>query len=39
MLVMDGYSKNSNNLFYKAPMDASGWMKKDNIEKLVIIAK
>ena len=32
MLVMDGCSKNSTNLFYKTPMDASGWMKKDNIE-------
>ena len=28
MLVMDGCSKNLNNLFYKPPMDASGWMKK-----------
>ena len=24
MLVMDGCSNNSNNLFYKTPMDASG---------------
>ena len=34
MLVMDGCSKNSNNLFNKTSMDASGWMKKGNIEKL-----
>ena len=28
MLVMDGCSKNSNDIFYKTPMDALGWMKK-----------
>ena len=39
MLVMDGCFKNSNNLFYETPMDASGWMKKDNIEKLTIVEK
>ena len=39
MIVMGGCSKNSNNLFHKAPMDASGWMKKDNKAKLVIEAK
>ena len=40
MLLMDGCSKNSNNLFCKTPMNGSGWMKKkDNIEKLVIAAK
>ena len=33
MLVIDGFSKNSNNLFYKTPMSASGWMKKNNIEQ------
>ena len=37
MLVMDGCSKNSNNLFNKTSMDASGWMNKR--EKLVIVAK
>ena len=39
MLVMDGCFKNSNNFFYETPMDASGWMKKDNIEKLTIVEK
>ena len=39
MLVMDGCFQNSNNLFYETPMDASGWMKKDNIEKLTIVEK
>ena len=38
MLVVSGCSKNLNNLFYKTPMDAPGWIKKDNIEKLVIVA-
>ena len=28
MLVMDRYSKNSNNLFNKTSMDASGWIRK-----------
>ena len=28
MLVMDGCSKNSNNIFYKTPKDDSGWMKR-----------
>ena len=31
---MDGCFKNSNKIFYKTPMDASGWMKKYNMEKL-----
>ena len=41
MLAMDRCSKNSNNLFYKTPMDASGYIKKKiyNIENLVIVAK
>ena len=39
MLVMDGCFKNSNNLFYETTMDASGWMKKYNIEKLAIAEK
>ena len=38
MLVMDGWSKNSNKIFYKTPMDPFEWRKKDNIEKLVIVA-
>ena len=28
-----------NKFFFKTPMDASGWMKKDNIEKSLIVAK
>ena len=36
---MDACSKNSNNLFYKTPMDASRWIKQDDIEKLVVEAK
>ena len=41
MLAMDRCSKNSNSLFYKTPMDASGQIKKKiyNIENLVIVAK
>ena len=39
MIVMDGCSKNSNNFFHKTPMNTSGWMKKDNKEKVVIVAK
>ena len=29
MLVKDGCAKNSKKLFYKTPMNASGWIKKD----------
>ena len=31
MLVIDGCSKNSNKIFHKTPMDASGWMRKNII--------
>ena len=40
MIAMDGCSNsNSSNLLYKTPIYVSGWMKKYNIEKLVIVAK
>ena len=34
-----GALKLQTTFFYKRPMDASGWMKKDEVEKLVIVAK
>ena len=33
---MDECSKNSNNLFYKTPLKATEWIKKDDIGKLVL---
>ena len=36
---MGALIKNSNNFFSKITIDASRWMKKDNKEKLVIVAK
>ena len=34
MLVMDGWSKNSNKLFYETPMDPFEWKKIDNIDNI-----
>ena len=31
-MLMDECSKNSDNIFPRTPMDASGWMKKDHRE-------
>ena len=31
MLLRDGCSKTSNDLLYKTPMDASGWIKKEEL--------
>ena len=40
-MLMDGWSKNSNNLFTKTPMDASEWIKKYkeiiNCRKVILV--
>ena len=39
MLVMDRYSKNSNSLFNKTSMDASGWIRKRKDRHTIFVAK